>query len=76
MRYKYSITKRIDENNGEVDVMKIGAKEPTLRDLINKQGILINKILITLNKHGEQIIKLERHMTKFDNRITKLEENK
>ncbi|MDR1234684.1 MAG: hypothetical protein LBJ97_01215 [Mycoplasmataceae bacterium] len=83
MRYKYSITKRIGKNNGEVEVMRIGTKEPTVK-------ILLKQILATQLEHGEMLkehtsilknhtkmLKEHKDMLKdHGERITKLEKNK
>ncbi|MDR1235364.1 MAG: hypothetical protein LBJ97_04825 [Mycoplasmataceae bacterium] len=87
MKYKYSITKRIDENNGEVDVMKIGFKEPTIKVLLKQ--ILATQLEHTeilkehtsmLKEHGKRIteledrlINLENHVIKLDDKVTKLD---
>ncbi|MDR1234456.1 MAG: hypothetical protein LBJ97_00005 [Mycoplasmataceae bacterium] len=66
MKYKYSITKRIDKNNGEVDLFKAGTKEPTIRELLNK-------VLVILRDHSEKLDNLDKRVTNLDKRVTKLE---
>ncbi|MDR1234933.1 MAG: hypothetical protein LBJ97_02490 [Mycoplasmataceae bacterium] len=66
MKYKYSITKRIDKNNGEVEVMKIGTKEPTVK-------ILLKQILATQLEHTEM---LKEHTTMLKSHTTMLKEHK